>query len=172
MRLHNLVKISANKSKRVGRGLSSGKGKTAGRGTKGQKSRSGYNLPRRFEGGQTPLIQRLPKTRGFKSRQVKPLVISVAKIEQKYREGEEVNFKTLKEKSLIDDAKSGVKIVGPGQLTKKLKFKDVKLTPNLLKDLKKLAVQTAKPVVKKTTKPIIKKTVKSVKSTTKKAVKP
>ena len=53
-------------AKRLGRGISAGGGKTAGRGTKGQKSRAGHNIPKRFEGGQTPLSMRLPKLRGFK----------------------------------------------------------------------------------------------------------
>lgn len=65
--LSELPKTETRKAKRVGRGVGSGKGKTAGRGTKGQKSRSGYNIPLRFEGGQTPLVQRLPKKKGFKS---------------------------------------------------------------------------------------------------------
>lgn len=63
MNLHSLPKITQSK-KRVGRGIAAGQGKTAGRGTKGQKSRSGHNIPRFFEGGQTKLFARLPKVKG------------------------------------------------------------------------------------------------------------
>ena len=79
MPLNNLPKIVTGKAKRLGRGLSSGKGKTSGRGTKGQKSRSGYNIPRRFEGGQTPLVQRLPKMKGFKGKLTKEEIDSIVK---------------------------------------------------------------------------------------------
>lgn len=119
------------KAKRVGRGVASGKGKTAGRGTKGQKSRSGYNIPRRFEGGQTPLIQRLPKVRGFKSRNLKPRVLDIKVIEQKFRDGDEVNLKTLLGKRLIRDTKLPVKILG-SKFSKKLKFSGVILNQKLL----------------------------------------
>lgn len=64
----DFINLRYKKSKRVGRGIGSGKGKTAGRGTKGQKSRTGYKIPRRFEGGQNSLISRLPKKKGFKRR--------------------------------------------------------------------------------------------------------
>jgi len=137
-RLHELNKTVIRKSKRLGRGVGSGKGGTSGRGTKGQKSRSGYNLPRRFEGGQTPLIARLPKTAGFKSRKAKPQILSIQKIEKVYKDGETVSFKTLLEKGLISDTLTGVKILGPGKLAKKLKFQDVKLTKKLLADAKGL----------------------------------
>lgn len=65
LKLENLVSGHPRKRKsRVGRGISAGQGKTCGRGTKGQKARSGYNLPRKYEGGQTPLVMRMPKKRG------------------------------------------------------------------------------------------------------------
>ncbi|NKQ41682.1 MAG: 50S ribosomal protein L15 [Sulfurovum sp.] len=81
MGLHNLQPApgSTRDRKRVGRGQGSGTGKTAGRGNKGQKSRSGYSQKRGFEGGQMPLIKRVPKI-GFTSRVVKPYVINVEKI--------------------------------------------------------------------------------------------
>ena len=135
MKLHKLVSIkNIKKSKRLGRGQGSGKGQTSGRGTKGQKSRSGYNIPRRFEGGQTPLIQRLAKAKGFRSRNTKPAIINIQVIEKHYKDGEVVSYKTLTEKGLVDDIKNGVKILGPGKLTKKFKIKDVKLTKKLLVD--------------------------------------
>lgn len=143
--LHQLKSIKNIKSaKRLGRGLGSGKGKTAGRGSKGQKSRSGYNLPRSFEGGQTPLIQRLPKARGFKSRNAKPAIVHIIDIEKHFSDGDIVNFKTLISKGLIKDVSNGVKVIGPGKLNKSLRFADVKLTKKLLEDLKNLAVKSAK----------------------------
>ena len=132
VKIHNLKK-----AKRVGRGLGSGKGKTAGRGTKGQKSRSGYNIPRRFEGGQTSLIQRISKIRGFKSHRPKTLAISIVQIEKKYSDGETVNLKTLLEKGLILNTKRPIKILGT-KLTKKLKFREVKLNQKLLTESKKV----------------------------------
>lgn len=130
--LNKLSSIKNIKSgKRLGRGLGSGKGKTAGRGTKGQKSRSGHNIPRRFEGGQTPLIQRLPKVRGFKSRNVKPQVINIAVLDNAFKDGDKINLKTLLEKGLISDTKKPVKILG-AKLTKKFKFSQVILNKKLL----------------------------------------
>lgn len=131
------------KQKRVGRGIASGKGKTAGRGTKGQKSRSGYNIPRRFEGGQTPLIQRLPKIKGFKSRQKPPQVLKIEKVEKTFKEGETVDLKSLLEKGLIKDKENRVKILG-SKLSKKLKFREVILNQKLLKALDNLKKSTKK----------------------------
>lgn len=130
MLLNELPKIVARPAKRLGRGLSSGKGKTAGRGTKGQKSRSGYNIPRRFEGGQTSLIQKLPKVRGFKSRVEKPFIINIEVLEKKFQDGEAVNLKSLIEKKLIDKDEKKVKILG-SKLTKKIKFSGVSMTRKL-----------------------------------------
>lgn len=155
MSLNNLEKIVTKSAKRVGRGLASGKGKTAGRGTKGQKSRSGYNLPRRFEGGQTSLIQRLPKARGFHSHYPKPLTLDIARVEVKFADGEEVNLKTLVLKGMIKNTKIPVKIVGT-KFTKNLKFSQVNLTKKLLENYQKnLASATQKVealVAKKSTK--------------------
>jgi len=112
----NLVSIKSKTHKRIGRGLSAGQGKTAGRGTKGQKSRSGHNIPRRFEGGQTPISMRLPKLPGFKSGHEKAVVITLDKISRNYKAGEEVSLKTLIEKGL---AKKGqrAKVLNTGKLT-------------------------------------------------------
>lgn len=105
--------------KRMGRGISAGQGKTAGRGTKGQKSRSGFNIPKRFEGGQTPLSMRLPKLPGFKSVQTKPAVISLDLISRFYKDGEEVSIKTLQDKKLID-RNMRAKVLNNGKLTVKV----------------------------------------------------
>lgn len=137
MKLHNLVKIKNIKpAKRLGRGLSSGKGQTSGRGTKGQKSRSGYNIPRRFEGGQTPLIARIAKAKGFHSIHTKPAIVHILDIEKHFSDNEVVNFKTLTEKKLVNDVSAGVKILGPGHLGKKLRFYDVKLSKKLLSEMR------------------------------------
>ena len=154
MKLHNLVTVkTTKKAKRVGRGLASGKGENAGRGTKGQKSRSGYNIPRSFEGGQTPLIQRLAKARGFHSIHAKPEIVHIKDIEKNFKDGEVVNFKSLLEKKMVHSVKSGIKVIGPGELTKNIRFLDVRLTKKLLeqsiKNKEKPVAETPK-IVKKT----------------------
>ena len=161
MPLNNLVKTVDKSAKRVGRGLASGKGKTAGRGTKGQKSRSGYNLPRRFEGGQTSMIQRLPKVRGFNSRFAKPLVLSLVKIEAKFNDGETVNMKSLIAKGLIRNASQEVRVIGAAKFTKKLKFAGVELSEKLAKVYETVKLEFAKPKAEKLDTPA--KTEKTVK---------
>ena len=103
---------------RRGRGHGSGNGKTAGKGHKGQKARSG--APRiGFEGGQMPLYRRLPK-RGFKNRNTKEIVtINISALER-FENGETVTVDTLIESGVISNPKDGVKILGNGELTKKL----------------------------------------------------
>ena len=106
---------------RRGRGHGSGNGKTAGKGHKGQKARSGAPRPG-FEGGQMPLYRRIPK-RGFTSRNHKEIVaINLAALEQ-FEDGAEVSVATLIEAGVVKNAKDGVKILGNGELTKKLTVK-------------------------------------------------
>lgn len=107
---------------RRGRGHGSGNGKTAGRGHKGQKARSG-GLPRPgFEGGQMPLYRRIPK-RGFKNRNEKHIVaINVSDLER-FDDGAEVTIEALIENGLIKHPYDGVKILGNGELDKKLNVK-------------------------------------------------
>ena len=106
---------------RRGRGHASGNGKTAGKGHKGQKARSG--APRiGFEGGQMPLYRRIPK-RGFKNINTKDIVaINVSRLEV-FDNGATVTVESLMEKGIIKDARDGVKILGNGELTKKLDVK-------------------------------------------------
>ena len=106
---------------RRGRGHGSGNGKTAGKGHKGQKARSG--APRiGFEGGQMPLYRRLPK-RGFTNRNTKEIVaINVSELER-FRAGSNVTIEKMMEAGLIKDPRDGVKILGNGELTKKLNVK-------------------------------------------------
>lgn len=126
MQLHELTPAKRQQKTRVGRGISAGQGKTAGRGTKGQKSRSGYNIPRKFEGGQSPLILRLPKVRGFKHHVEETRVIDRNLINKYYKDGEVVNPTTLFEKNLIDFPEQPVKILGKTKITVKVTFEDVK----------------------------------------------
>ena len=120
--------MSQKKSKRLGRGNSSGKGTTAGRGTKGQKSRSGFNIPRRFEGGQMAWIQRLPKVKGFHSRDLKPQIVKLSSLEKNFKEGERVDAKALLEKKLIADANLPIKILADVEPQNKYSFREVKLS--------------------------------------------
>ena len=115
--------------KRVGRGLGSGKGRYSGRGIKGQKSRAGsHKLPAGFEGGQMPIDMRLPKLRGNTSADAMPIgpfrtytqPVNLRSLEERFAAGEEVTPETLKAKGLIRKVSVDVKILGVGELTKKL----------------------------------------------------
>ena len=106
---------------RRGRGHGSGNGKTAGKGHKGQKARSGATRPG-FEGGQMPLYRRIPK-RGFKCRNSKEIVgINVSALER-FEDGATVSVETLIESGIVTNPRDGVKILGNGELTKKLVVK-------------------------------------------------
>jgi len=106
--------------KRVGRGPGSGHGKTAGRGHKGQRSRAGYSVHPTFEGGQMPLVRRVPK-RGFHNRWAETVaIVNVADLERRFDEGEEVNPETLRAKNLAKGRYDLLKVLGSGELTKKL----------------------------------------------------
>jgi large subunit ribosomal protein L15 len=106
---------------RRGRGHGSGNGKTAGKGSKGQKARSGAPRPG-FEGGQMPIYRRLPK-RGFKNRNsVHILGINISALEV-FENGSTVDVDTLMKKGILKDPQDGVKILGNGELTKKLNVK-------------------------------------------------
>ena len=103
---------------RRGRGHGSGNGKTAGKGHKGQKARSGAPRPG-FEGGQMPLYRRIPK-RGFKCRNSKEIVgINLSALER-FEDGATVTVETLMEAGVVKNPRDGVKILGSGELTKKL----------------------------------------------------
>jgi large subunit ribosomal protein L15 len=115
--------------KRIGRGLGSGKGRYSGRGIKGQKSRSGSHKMRPgFEGGQNPLYMRLGKLRGQYSKDAMPVgphrthtvPVNVAALEQRFDAGAEVTPESLVEKGVLKNTKIDVKILGQGDLTKKL----------------------------------------------------
>ena len=121
MNLHELSPAagSTHVGKRKGRGAGTGNGKTAGRGHKGQKARSGGSVRIGFEGGQMPLARRVPK-RGFNNIFAKPLeAVNVSALE-KFEDGAVVNACDLLEKGILSQCKYGVKILGEGNLTKKL----------------------------------------------------
>ena len=106
--------------KRVGRGIGSGHGKTSGRGQKGQNSRSGGGVRVGFEGGQNPLVFRIAK-RGFNNYEfaTRYAVINISDLE-KFEDGAEVTPELLKEMGIVKDMKDGLKVLGNGELTKKL----------------------------------------------------
>lgn len=113
--------------KRVGRGIGSGTGKTSGKGHKGQNARSGGGVRPGFEGGQMPLYRRLPK-RGFKNVFAKQYVsINVSDLE-KLEDGTEVTAEVLKENGIISKTLDGVKVLGRGEITKKLTVNVAKLS--------------------------------------------
>ena len=106
---------------RRGRGHGSGNGKTAGKGHKGQKARSGAPRPG-FEGGQMPLYRRIPK-RGFHNRNTKEIVAINLEVLERFEDGATVSVDTLIETGIVKNPKDGVKILGRGELTKKLNVK-------------------------------------------------
>ena len=106
---------------RVGRGHGSGNGKTAGKGHKGQKARSGSPRPG-FEGGQMPLYRRIPK-RGFTCINHKDIVAINVSVLDRFEDGAEVTVDTLVECGIVKNPRDGVKILGNGELTKKLTVK-------------------------------------------------
>ena len=124
MALDNLIKAEGSTSsrKRVGRGQGSGTGKTAGRGHKGQKSRTGFNNKRGFEGGQQPLQKRLPKV-GFFSRVIKPYTINVDKLKV-VAELDEITIESIKTVHKIQKSVKKVKLIGTGVKNIVSKIKD------------------------------------------------
>ncbi|HJU48799.1 MAG TPA: 50S ribosomal protein L15 [Gaiellaceae bacterium] len=130
LNLHSLSPAQPRRDrKRIGRGLGSGKGRYSGRGLKGQKSRAGsHKMSVGFEGGQTPLDMRLPKARGNTSKDAMPLgpfrtysqPVNLRDLEARFTAGDEVTPEALKEKGLIRKVSVDVKILGIGELSKKL----------------------------------------------------
>lgn len=120
---HGVHKVK--KKKRVGRGIGSGHGKTASRGHKGQWASAGANMPAEyFEGGQMPLFRRIPK-RGFShaSWDKHFLIVNVGDLEKAFADGDTVDRDSLKAKGLTKGPAAGVRILGDGDLTKKLTVK-------------------------------------------------
>ena len=125
MKLHELspAEGSVTKSYRKGRGPGSGNGKTAGKGHKGQNARSGGGVRPGFEGGQNPLYRRLPK-RGFKNHFAKHYaIVNVATLDKKYNDGDVVDVETLLKDRVIRDLGDGLKVLGNGEISKKITVK-------------------------------------------------
>lgn len=122
MKLHELQPApgSHHSRKRVGRGPGSGHGKTATRGQKGQGARTSVNLPKTFEGGQTRLTMRTPKLRGFNNKWRKRFAVLNLTRLNRFDAGTEVKPETLLEAGIIKDVGAGIKVLGTGDLTRKL----------------------------------------------------
>lgn len=122
MKLHELSPMagSTKERKRIGRGPASGQGKTAGKGHKGQLARAGRGMRPGFEGGQMPLQRRVPK-RGFNNIFRKEIAkVNVSSLDKVFDDGAVVTIDALIEKGLIKKALDGVKVLGNGEITKKL----------------------------------------------------
>lgn len=139
MKLHELKPTEGSRKtrNRVGRGPSSGNGKTSGRGQKGQKARSGGGTRLGFEGGQTPLFQTLPK-RGFTNYNRKEYAIVNLDTLNRFEEGTEVTPELLVESGVINNKKSGVKVLAKGNVDHKLTVKAHKFSASA-----KEAIETA-----------------------------
>lgn len=122
---------STHARKRLGRGPGSGTGKTAARGMNGQKSRAGGGKGAGFEGGQTPLARRLPKLPGFNNiNRVEYAPVNVGRLNGCFEDGDVVDAESLVAKNIIKSAAIPVKVLGDGELTKKLTVKVDKVSAN------------------------------------------
>ena len=141
MRLHTLSPNpgSKHRRKRLGQGESSGKGKTSGKGHKGQKARAGKGIRPGFEGGQMPLIRRLPK-RGFNNKEFKTVfgIVNLDDLDRKFADGASVNEAALRESGLIRGSIDGVKVLGRGELSKKLTLEVDHITATAREKIEKL----------------------------------
>ena len=139
MRLDELQPAEGSKfaPKRVGRGIGSGNGKTSGKGHKGQNARSGGGVRPGFEGGQMPLYRRLPK-RGFTNIFAKQYVTINVEVLERFEDGTEVTAEVLKEAGVISKVLDGVKILGRGELTKKLNVKVANYTASAKEKIEKV----------------------------------
>lgn len=124
MKLHELSPAAGSKKdvKRIGRGAASGQGKTAGKGHKGQKARAGRGMRIGFEGGQMPLQRRLPK-RGFNNIFAKEIATVNVSALNVFEDGATVDIEALVNAGLVKKALDGVKVLGNGELSKKLTVK-------------------------------------------------
>ena len=126
MELHSRTNTAGarQRRKRVGRGCGSGLGKTCGQGRKRQQSRNGHKHKLVFEGGQMPLVRRLPK-RGFNNAafNAKALAVNVSDLEKKFEAGAEITVESLAKAGFSDNKQPKIKILGTGELTKKFTVK-------------------------------------------------
>jgi large subunit ribosomal protein L15 len=155
MMIHDVhVGVTGNKKKlRVGRGTGSGHGKTCGRGHKGHSARSGEHNKRAFEGGQMPLARRIPK-RGFTNRwALEVLAINVGDLEGAFTSGEEVTIDALRAKGVVRGAFDVLKVLGDGELSKRLKVSAHRFSKSAAEKIQKAGGELVqlpgkKPVVK------------------------
>lgn len=135
--LQNETKVTKNR-RRVGRGIGSGVGKTCGRGEKGAGSRSGYKRRLGYEGGQFRTFMKLPQ-RGFSNARFRKRLdsINLGQIEKIYNDGETVNIETLRQHGFINGNSYGLKILGDGELTKKVTIEADKISSSAKDKLQK-----------------------------------
>jgi large subunit ribosomal protein L15 len=146
MPLNNLRPVPGSRPKKqiVGRGEGSGWGQTAGKGQKGQSSRSGDTIMLGFEGGQTPIVRRIPK-RGFNHpSKIYYQAVNLFQLEEKFKAGDEVNKETLFKSGLIKKAETPFKILGGGKLTKALKISAPQFSKSAEEAVKKAGGSLAK----------------------------
>jgi len=124
MKLHELApRVKKQAKKRLGQGRASGQGTYAGRGGDGQNSRSGGGVRPGFEGGQSSLIQRMPKLKGFKNpNRVEAQTVNLADLAENFKDGDKVNFEALVDKSLVQKRNDKVKVLGGGEISIKLEL--------------------------------------------------
>ena len=155
MKLHDVNKgiQKFRRRRRVGRGTGSGRGKTSSRGHKGQQSRAGYSRHPVFQGGAMPLIRRIPK-RGFNNR-FAPVVaiVNIEQLEAAFQAGDEVTVESLRERSLAKQSFDLLKILGNGELTKKLHVSAHRFSASAKEKIEKAGGQVTilpgkKPVIK------------------------
>lgn len=155
MRLHDVNEgiVKYKKRKRIGRGTGSGLGKTSGRGHKGQFSRSGHSQHPTFQGGAMPMIRRVAK-RGFNNKWgLKVGEVNVADLEKRFEAGDEVTPETLKEKTLANYRYDILKVLGTGEITKKLTVSAHRFSASAKEKIEKaggtvVVLPMAAPVVK------------------------
>ena len=155
MMIHDVhAGVTGNKKKlRVGRGPGSGHGKTCGRGHKGHSAHSGEHNKRAFEGGQMPLARRIPK-RGFNNRwALEVFTLNVGDLDRAFARGDEVTIESLRAKGLLRGALEVLKILGDGELSKKLKVSAHRFSKSAAEKIQKAGGEVVqlpgkKPVVK------------------------
>jgi large subunit ribosomal protein L15 len=145
----NTLKLSQKRKKRKTIGRGGKKGTYSGKGNKGQKARSGAHVDPLFEGGRSTLIDHMKKKRGFKALDKKMATVSLIKLDNRMKDGDIVNKETLIKAKIVDriDAEKGIKILGTGELKKKLTItKEIKLSASAKTAIEKAGgtIETAK----------------------------
>ena len=151
LKLSNLrpYKGATKRRKVVGRGLGSGHGTFSGKGIKGQKARSGGQIPVGFEGGNMPLQRQLPKKRGFTSLQAKSQTVNLKDIAQKFPANSTINPKELFNKGIVKDANERVKILGQGSISRAFNFENVQISESAREKVEKAGGKIAAYVTPK-----------------------